>query len=116
MESSEYLRCIPNDDVMGVNPDVDVNTHGRHSVLAENISAGYRNSVNRMAPPSESCPAALMTDDCVHLQYSSSWKCHKLAAEQLLIGQTVGYGKAGGTARPSQYKSHLLCYFSPAIH
>jgi hypothetical protein len=26
---------------------------------------------------------------CVNLLYSSSWKCHQLAAEQLLPGQTV---------------------------
>jgi hypothetical protein len=67
-----------------------------------------------MAPACLSFVTAVMTDDCVHLQYSSSWKCHSLAAEQLLIGKTVGYDKAGGTARPSQYKSHLLGHSPPA--
>jgi hypothetical protein len=50
---------------------------------------------------------SVMTVGCVHLQYNSSWKCHQLAAGQLLPGQTVQSGKAGGTDRPSQYKSHL---------
>ncbi len=54
---------------------------------------------------------AVMTDDCVHFLYNSSWKFHQLAAGKLLSGQPVRYGKAGGTARSSQYKSHLpgLC-------
>ncbi len=39
--------------------------------------------------------------------YSYSWNFHQLAAGQLLSGQPVRYGKAGGTARPSPTKSHL---------
>ncbi len=41
---------------------------------------------------------AIMTNGCVPLLFNSSWKRYQLAAEQLLIGQTVWYGKAGGTA------------------
>ncbi len=56
---------------------------------------------------------AVMTDGCVNLCtftyyiHNSSWKFHQLAAGQLLSGQPERYGKAGGTACPSQYKSHL---------
>ncbi len=64
-----------------------------------------------------------MTASSVYLLHNSSWKCHQLAAEQLLAeqllpGQTTrpGNGKAGGTAtdRPSQNKSHLPGYCPPA--
>ncbi len=34
-----------------------------------------------------------MTDDCLHLLYSSSWTFYHLAAGQLLLGQPVRYGK-----------------------
>ncbi len=34
-----------------------------------------------------------MTVFCVHLLYSSSWKCHQLVVRQLLSGQLVRYGK-----------------------
>ncbi len=48
-----------------------------------------------------------MTDGCVHLLYNSSCKFHQLAAGQPLSEQPVRSGKAGGTGRPTQHKSHL---------
>jgi hypothetical protein len=39
------------------------------------------------------CVTYLMTNGCVHLLHNSSWKFHQLAAEQLLSGQPVRYGK-----------------------
>ncbi len=36
---------------------------------------------------------AIMTDDCIHLLYNSSWKFLQHAAEHLLSGQPVRYGK-----------------------
>jgi hypothetical protein len=54
-----------------------------------------------------------MTDGCVHLLYYRSWKFRQLTAGQLLTGQPVRFGKAGGTARPAQYKSHPLTGHCP---
>jgi hypothetical protein len=56
---------------------------------------------------SRSLPAMrdlVMTVGCVNLLYNSSWKCHQLAAEQLLPGQTV-YSLAAMVIRTIHHSS-----------
>jgi hypothetical protein len=55
-----------------------------------------------------------MTDGCVHLLYNNSCKFHQLAAGQPLSEQPVRSGKAGGTGRPTEHKSHLPGHCPPA--
>ncbi len=54
-----------------------------------------------------------MTDGCVHLLCNSSRKLHQQAGGSCQ-GSWYGKEKAGGTARPSLTKSHLLGYSPPA--
>ncbi len=103
-----FLRCMCSDPLekLDATTQQDWNCRFRPLTCEEVCSVTIIRFGTCAAVNMNMLTGTVMTDGCVHLLYNSSWKFYQLAAGQLLPGQTVRYGKAGGMDRPSRTKSH----------